>query len=124
NRSRIAITELQDSHQAARQFRLALGGVQHAKRRIEFDISPCLRKGGAQNLRFGGIENASLQFERTHGFRSGNGLTTHVVPNDDFCRRGLGGYQETHPCYPRPPNNDIRYYPNKSWCHLGHSQFL
>src|SRR5215470_2440878 len=103
---------------------LALARVQHAKRRIEFNISPCLRKGGAQNLSFGGIENASLQFERTHGLRGGDGLTTHAVPSDDFRRRGLGGYQETLPCYPRPPSSDIRYYPNKSWSHLGHSQFL
>jgi hypothetical protein len=29
------------------------------------------------------------------------------VPSDDFRRRGLGGYQETLPCYPRPPSSNI-----------------
>jgi len=106
DRSRIAVTELQDRHQATRQFRLALARVQHAKRRIQFDISPCFRKGCAQNVGFGGIENASLQFERTHRLRGGS-LTTHALPNDNFCRRSSGGYQETlSPVTPDPPAVD------------------
>jgi hypothetical protein len=30
------------------------------------------------------------------------------VPNDDFCRHCFGGYQETLPCYPRPPSGNIQ----------------
>lgn len=45
NRSRVAVTKLEDRHQAARQFGLALKRFHHAKRRIEFNKGPRLSEG-------------------------------------------------------------------------------